>query len=100
MHVKAQLRQVPGQAICVWPGDLLHRPGAANVLSHQLQQLSVIIPQALPFRGFSLSGATISTGMLTNVSRLSAERSPSHSRLSSPHQSCSGKRCDYVPHRR
>jgi undecaprenyl-diphosphatase len=48
------------------------------------ENLALTIPQAammgavqglcLPFRGFSRSGATISTGMLTNVSRLSAER--------------------------
>ena len=49
-------------------------PGGENVTFGQAGWMGAVQGLCLPFRGFSRSGATISTGLLTGTTRLRAER--------------------------
>jgi undecaprenyl-diphosphatase len=53
--------------------SLTRRPGG-NVTMRQAGWMGFVQGLCLPFRGFSRSGATISTGMLTNATKERAER--------------------------
>jgi undecaprenyl-diphosphatase len=48
-------------------------PGGSNLSTAQAFWMGTVQGLCLPFRGFSRSGATISTGLLTNVAKVSAE---------------------------
>jgi undecaprenyl-diphosphatase len=54
-------------------GSLIRRP-AGSVTMKQAGWIGVVQGLALPFRGFSRSGSTISTGMLAGASKERAER--------------------------
>src|ERR1700722_8674332 len=54
-------------------GSITRRPGE-NVTMRQAGWMGLVQGLCLPFRGFSRSGATISTGMLTDASKERAER--------------------------
>jgi undecaprenyl-diphosphatase len=54
-------------------GSLVRRPGG-NVTMRQAGWMGFVQGLCLPFRGFSRSGATISTGMLTDATKERAER--------------------------
>lgn len=53
--------------------SLQHEAGGALLSSRQAAWIGAIQGLCLPFRGFSRSGATISTGMITGVSKHRAE---------------------------
>jgi undecaprenyl-diphosphatase len=52
----------------------LTRRSSGNVTMHQAGWMGFVQGLCLPFRGFSRSGATISTGMLTDATKERAER--------------------------
>jgi undecaprenyl-diphosphatase len=54
-------------------GSITRRPGE-NVTMRQAGWMGLVQGLCLPFRGFSRSGATISTGMLTDASKARAEK--------------------------
>lgn len=54
-------------------GSITRRPGE-NVTMRQAGWMGLVQGLCLPFRGFSRSGATISTGMLTDASKDRAEK--------------------------
>ena len=56
------------------PMKSLTRRSSGNVTMRQAGWMGFVQGLCLPFRGFSRSGATISTGMLTNASKERAER--------------------------
>jgi undecaprenyl-diphosphatase len=54
--------------------DSITRRSSGNVTMQQAGWMGVVQGLALPFRGFSRSGSTISTGMLTGATKERAER--------------------------
>jgi undecaprenyl-diphosphatase len=56
------------------PHTSLTRRSSGNVTMRQAGWMGFVQGLCLPFRGFSRSGATISTGILTNASKQRAER--------------------------
>ena len=61
------------EAVASLAGSITRRP-SGNVTMRQAGWMGFVQGLCLPFRGFSRSGATISTGMLTNATKERAER--------------------------
>jgi undecaprenyl-diphosphatase len=70
----AGLRKEKAEAVATsLTGSITRRP-SGSVTMRQAGWMGFVQGLCLPFRGFSRSGATISTGMLTNASKERAER--------------------------
>jgi undecaprenyl-diphosphatase len=70
----AGLREKKGQVAAEAAGESITRRPSGNVTMGQAGWMGFVQGLALPFRGFSRSGVTISAGMLTGAAKERAER--------------------------